>query len=159
MLEYEIITGNTAQEIHDQMKEAIAKGWRPQGGISIAVWYEPEDKYNTDPDSYMKYAQAIVREDTPAFAPGQDSANPPDKLSKKRWEFAKSAEKALDSGKPEEVRAVINNWATYEKRKVTDLDFLREMRDRLRQVVEKKDPTQLEFVQKMVQDWIDELEE
>lgn len=43
--------------------------------------------------------------------------------------------------------------------KDADLDFLREMRDRLRVAREKNDPAQFEYVEKMIQDWIDELAE
>lgn len=39
-----------------------------------------------------------------------------------------------------------------------DLNFLKEMKEKLEQAIERKDATLFEFVLQMIQDWIDELE-
>jgi len=41
---------------------------------------------------------------------------------------------------------------------MSDLEFLKEMREKLDKYAEKRDPTLLEYVRLMIQDWIDELE-
>ena len=39
-----------------------------------------------------------------------------------------------------------------------DLEFLKEMKQKLQEAIDKKDPTLFEYVQKMIDDWINELE-
>ena len=39
-----------------------------------------------------------------------------------------------------------------------DLSFLKEMKEKLEQAIERKDATLFEYVLQMLQDWIDELE-
>ena len=39
-----------------------------------------------------------------------------------------------------------------------DLNFLKEMKEKLEQAIERKDATLFEYVLQMLQDWIDELE-
>jgi hypothetical protein len=39
-----------------------------------------------------------------------------------------------------------------------DLEFLKEMKFRFKEGLENDDPTQIEFAQQMIDDWIDELE-
>ena len=40
-----------------------------------------------------------------------------------------------------------------------DLEFLRELRDRLKDGLDRQDRSQIEYAQQMIDDWIDELEE
>jgi len=42
---------------------------------------------------------------------------------------------------------------------VDDLEFLRELRDRLKDGLDRQDRSQIEYAQQMIDDWIDELEE
>lgn len=39
-----------------------------------------------------------------------------------------------------------------------DLEFLKEMKQKLQDAIDGKDTTKFEFVQQMIDDWIDELE-
>lgn len=46
-----------------------------------------------------------------------------------------------------------------QERTKTDIDFLKEIREKIQTGFDKKDPTLIEYGLKMIDDWIDELTE
>lgn len=58
MLEYTVIQQTGESNLINEVNEHIKAGWRPQGGVSMVLWTDPEGEY---PHEYL-YAQAMLRD-------------------------------------------------------------------------------------------------
>jgi hypothetical protein len=55
-MDYQVISRRTISDLANAVKDALENGWRPQGGIAIAVW--AGEGFLKTP---TEYAQAVVR--------------------------------------------------------------------------------------------------
>lgn len=56
-MQYKIIEVTEVFTLENEVDKAIKEGWKPQGGVSIAVLY-PASAVGT----IMRYAQAMIKE-------------------------------------------------------------------------------------------------
>jgi hypothetical protein len=55
-MEYQVISRRTISDLANAVRDALQAGWKPQGGVAIAVW--AGEGFLKTP---TEYAQAVVR--------------------------------------------------------------------------------------------------
>jgi hypothetical protein len=68
-MEYELIEAESAEELADKLRPLLAKGWRPWGGVAVAVAaYRTVvvEGFPATNEFDRTYAQAVVKGPLPA---------------------------------------------------------------------------------------------
>jgi hypothetical protein len=79
-MEYKILWHSDSDKLSDGVNEHITEGWRPLGGVSITIHFDPTAEYPM-PDFY--FAQAMVREEDEEY--GYDESDEEEEGSEPRW--------------------------------------------------------------------------
>ena len=58
-MDYDVIYGNTVDDLIEKVKAAIDRGWKPQGGISVVHYSYNDGEYDHQIDDHY---QAMVKE-------------------------------------------------------------------------------------------------
>lgn len=60
MIEYEVLVDGTSEDLVNQVREFLAQGWQPFGGVSV-TFTGVADSGPNEGQNYFLYAQALTR--------------------------------------------------------------------------------------------------
>jgi len=61
-MNYQLVSDDSPQGLETVVLQEIQKGWKPQGGVAVAAWYEPYDEHNPTSGAQFLFYQAMTKE-------------------------------------------------------------------------------------------------